>query len=746
VETLRAAIRHHNHRYYVLDDPEIPDAEYDALMQALTALEAEHPELITPDSPTQRVGAAPRPEFAQVRHRLPMMSLENAMDDSKLSDFHRSVVEKLTGTNDVLYTAEPKLDGLAVSIRYEDGVLVQAATRGDGITGEDVTHNVRTIPSVPLRLKGADTPKVLEVRGEVYMTIAGFKRYKDEVQSREGKEYKTSRNLAAGSLRQLDPRVTATRPLLFCCYGWGEITADLEDSQFAVLQRIAGWGVPIARELRQVKGLRECRDYFEDLGRRRNELGYEIDGVVFKVDSLTDQGRLGIVPSGHHPKWAIARKFPPLEAETLLEAVEFQVGRTGAVTPVARLKPVLLGGARVSKATLHNMDEINRKDVRIGDTVKVYRAGDVIPEIAEVILERRPDNAQRIELPNRCPVCGSKVIRTEGEVVARCDGRLFCPAQRKEAIRHFASRKAMDIEGVGEELVGQLVDKELVQDPADLYDLNYEDLVSLDLKADKSSRNLLRSLERSKATTLARFIFALGIPEVGEATARDLAKHFGDLDPLMAAQQTDFLPRGVEGIGEVRAKAILDLVQATSGPKPGETLAAWLSAQTLPERSNRLPDKVVRALTDKFPTFDQLARAKREDLVNKPGPLVAGVGETIAKHIIAFFAEERNRATIARLRAAGVSWSSPTDISRTRPLALEGKTVVITGTLSRPRDAVRAELESLGAKVSGSVSGNTDFLIAGEHAGSKLKKARDLGIKVLDQEQLRELLAKDNLG
>jgi DNA ligase (NAD+) len=655
-EALRSAIHHHNYRYYVLDDPEIPDATYDALIAELKALEAAYPSLVTPDSPTQRVGATPRAEFTEVRHRLPMLSLDNAMDDGALAEFHRRIVSALQPDGEVIYTAEPKLDGLAVSLRYEGGALFQAATRGDGTTGEDITANVRTVASVPLRLLGFDWPRVLEARGEVYMTRAGFERLNDQARRGGDKTFANPRNAAAGSLRQLDPRVTAARPLRFCCYGWGELSGEAGESQYAMLRRIAAWGLPISRELRLVEGVSGCRAYFEDLGRRRDLLGYEIDGVVFKVDRLPDQGALGF--TAHHPRWAIARKFPPQEALTVVEAVEFQVGRTGAVTPVARLKPVQVGGVTVSNATLHNMDEVERKDVRVGDTVYVRRAGEVIPEIVRVLPERRAAGARPVELPRRCPVCGSDVIRAPGEAVARCSGGLYCPAQRKESLRHFASRRAMDIEGLGEKLIDQLVDLGLAKEPADLYRLTAPQLASLERMGEKSAANLVAALERSKETTFARFIYALGIREVGEATAAALAARFNRIEEL-----------------------------------EGDTTS------------------------------------------------VEGIGPVVAAHIAAFLAQEHNREAIRHLIEAGLHWpatSAPTE-PRERPLA--GKTIVITGTLSRPREAVKAQLDSLGARVTGSVSKSTDYLLAGEEAGSKLEKARALGVRVIGERELADLIA-----
>jgi DNA ligase (NAD+) len=739
VETLRSAIRHHNYRYYVLDDPEVPDAEYDRLMADLRALEAAHPELLTPDSPTQRVGDAPRPEFTQVRHHLPMMSLDNAMSDGDLSEFHRRVTSALGGGSEVLYTAEPKLDGLAVSLRYESGTLVQAATRGDGTTGEDITPNVRTITSVPLRLIGEGWPEVLEARGEVYMTRTGFERLNDQARRSGDKTFANPRNAAAGSLRQLDPRITAARPLRFCCYGWGELIGDPGASQYAMLQRIAAWGLPISRELRLAEGLAGCRAYFEELGQRRDALGYEIDGVVFKVDRLADQATLGF--TAHHPRWAIARKFPPQEALTVVEAVEFQVGRTGAVTPVARLRPVQVGGVTVSNATLHNMDEVERKDVRVGDTVYVRRAGEVIPEIVRVLTEGRPPGARPVELPTQCPVCGSDVIRPPGEAVARCSGGLYCPAQRKESIRHFASRKAMDIEGLGEKLIDQLVELDLVHEPGDLYRLSASQLEALDRMGTKSAANLIAALERSKETTLARFIFALGIREVGEATAAALAARFHRIEDLMAARAEDFVPnRGVRGIGPKAAAALVDWLRDHPDARPEPPtldLGEWLAGLKIPA----LNRAAATALGGAFTGIENLRSAAPQELHPNAVSLVEGVGPVVAAHIAGFFAQAHNREAIERLLAAGVRWQArdTTNEPRVRPLA--GKSIVITGTLSRPRGAVKAGLESLGAKVTGSVSKSTDFLLAGSEAGSKLEKARALGVRVIGEPELAELIA-----
>lgn len=662
IQALREEINYHDRQYYVYDAPKIPDAEYDRLVRELRELEAEYPQLITPDSPTQRVGGEPLEGFQEVVHRLPMLSLDNAFSDVELREFDRRVHERLDlqPEKDVRYVAEPKLDGLAINLRYEAGRLVHGATRGDGSAGEDVTSNVRTIASIPLRLAGEGYPEVLEVRGEIFMSKAGFDRLNEQARKQGEKTFVNPRNAAAGSLRQLDPRITANRPLSFYSYGFGEVEpGPVASTHGQSIQRLREWGLPVSPELTVVAGLQGCLEYFQTIADKRDGLAYDIDGVVFKVDDLTLQQRLGFVSRA--PRWAIAYKFPAQEELTEVLAVEFQVGRTGAVTPVARLKPVFVGGATVSNATLHNMDEVLRKDVRVGDTVIVRRAGDVIPEVVQVVLERRPDTARTVDLPRQCPVCGSDVIKPAGEAVARCSGGLYCPAQRKEALRHFASRKAMDIEGLGEKLVDQLVEQGLVKDPAGLFELTLEQLSGLERMGSKSAQNLLDALTQCKNTTLPRFLYALGIREVGEATAQALAMQFGDLQKLEAADQ---------------------------------------------EQLQETPD----------------------------------VGPIVASHIVGFFHQAHNREVIQRLLEAGIRWEQATP-RETANLPLQNKTIVLTGTLSRPRDEIKAELQALGAKVTGSVSKKTDFVIAGAEAGSKLAKAEKLGVEVLDEAGLQRLLA-----
>jgi len=658
-ESLRRTIEHHNYRYFVLDDPEIPDAEFDRLMRELRELEAAHPELVTPDSPTQRVGGAPLDEFSEVRHRVPMLSLDNAFSEEDVAAFDRRVRERLGTDGEVAYSAEPKLDGLAISVTWEDGVFVRAATRGDGVTGEDVTANVRTIPSLPLRLQGR-APRLLEARGEVFMPVAGFERMNAEAAARGDKVFVNPRNAAAGSLRQLDPRVTASRPLELFFYALGAVEGiELPTRHSEVLALLRSLGLRVSPETRRVDGVAGCLAYYASVGARRARLPYQIDGVVYKVDDLAAQRTLGFVSRA--PRWAVAHKFPADEALTTVRDVEFQVGRTGALTPVARLVPVFVGGVTVSNATLHNMDEVARKDVRIGDTVVVRRAGDVIPEVARVLPERRPADAREVRLPAVCPVCGSAVARDPEAAVARCTAGFRCMAQRKEQLRHFAARRALDVEGLGEKIVEQLVDAGLVESPADLFGLDRATLAALERMGEKSADNLIAALDKAKDTTLARFLFALGIRDVGEATAAALAAHFGSVEALMAAD--------------------LDTVQ-------------------------QVPD----------------------------------VGPVVASRVVEWFADPQNRALVSRLQTAGVRWPAPAPrADGGQPLA--GLTFVLTGTLeSLGREEAEDALRALGARASGSVSKKTSYLVAGRDAGSKLRKAEELGVPVLDEAALRGIL------
>lgn len=658
VAELRDTIDYHNYRYYVLDDPVIPDAEYDRLLRELEELETQYPDLITPQSPTQRVGAAPLESFGEIVHQVPMLSLANAFDEQELLDFDRRVRTRLE-VEQVEYSAETKLDGLAASIRYEDGILASAATRGDGIRGEDVTQNVRTIKAVPLTLRGDDFPRVLEVRGEVFMTEKGFRQLNTAQLARGEKPFANPRNAAAGGLRQLDPRVTAERALTMYCYGVGEVSGgELPGTHSEILASLKGWGLRVSPEAAVVEGVQGCARYYEKMLARRNSLGYAIDGVVFKVNDVALQETLGTVSRA--PRWAVAYKFPAEEELTTVRAIDVQVGRTGTLTPVARLEPVHVGGVTVTNATLHNQDEIDRKDVRVGDTVVVRRAGDVIPEVARVIKERRPRRTRRFRLPSRCPVCGSDVVRIEGEAAARCSGGLYCAAQRKQAVRHFASRRAMDIEGLGDKLVDQLVDAGLVHSILDVYSLSEEKLAALDRMGKKSAANLVAAIEKSRDTTFARFLFALGIRDVGEATAATLATHFGDLESLRAADE---------------------------------------------ERLQEAPD----------------------------------VGPIVARQIHSFFNEKHNRKILDGL-VKRVRWPAP-ELPARGDARLAGKRFVLTGTLeSMPRSEAKQRLEALGAKVSGSVSRNTDYVVAGANPGSKRDKAEALGVDILDERAFLELI------
>lgn len=556
LESLKEQIRHHNYQYHVLDDPEIPDAEYDRLMRRLLAIEREHPDLITDDSPTQRVGDAPIAAFGTVQHQVPMLSLDNAFAEEELREFHRRVTDRLELEADagtLEYAAEPKLDGAAVSLLYEEGRLVRAATRGDGTTGEDITHNVRTIDAVPLKLIGSGYPPSLEVRGEVFMPKAGFEAYNEQARAKGEKTFVNPRNAAAGSLRQLDPRLTAERPLDMYAYSVGKIDGgDLPATHSEVLDRLQSWGLKVCPERGVVAGVEGCLAFYKEMGAKRDSLPYEIDGVVYKVNDLVQQRELGFVSRA--PRWAIAHKFPAQEELTTVEGVEFQVGRTGAVTPVARLKPVFVGGVTVSNATLHNIDELHRKDVRVGDTVTIRRAGDVIPEVVGVIASRRPKGTKPVQLPKRCPVCGSTVAREGDEAVARCTGGLYCAAQRAESLKHFVSRKAMDIEGLGSKLIEQLVTIDRIKTPADIFRLEKEELAALERMGDKSAENLITAINASRSTTLERFLYALGIREVGEATAAALATHFGKLDAVMSAAESELVD--VPDVGPIVASRI----------------------------------------------------------------------------------------------------------------------------------------------------------------------------------------------
>ena len=659
-QNLRAELERHNYQYYVLDRPLVSDAKFDRLFRRLQQLESDYPDLADADSPTQRVGGSPLPEFRQVMHRTAMLSLNNAFSEEEVAAFDRRVREGLD-MESVEYLAEPKFDGLAISLSYERGRFVQGATRGDGYSGEDVTPNLRTVKNVPLRLRGLAVPDLLEVRGEVLMYRRDFDALNERQRGKAEKEFVNPRNAAAGSLRQLDSRITASRPLRFFAYAVGAVEgADLPDSHSAVEDWLQSLGLPVCPERSVVHAVDGLMRFYRQMGERRSGLSYDIDGVVYKVNSLAAQRQLGYVSRA--PRFAIAHKYPAEEANTEVLAIEVQVGRTGALTPVARLAPVFVGGVTVTNATLHNEGELRRKDVRIGDTVVVRRAGDVIPEVVAVVAEKRPPDAVVFSMPVACPVCGSAVVRLPDEAVARCSGGLICAAQRKQALLHFASRRAMDVEGLGEKLVDQLVNQNIVGSAADLYRLGLVALAGLERMAEKSAQNIVQAIERSKNTTLARFIFALGIRNVGEATAKELARHFGSLDRLMQA--------GEEALQQV-------------------------------------PD----------------------------------IGPVVALSIAQFFSEAHNREVIEQMRACGVHWpeSEPRVIAAAAPLA--GKSFVLTGTLpAMSREEAKELIEAQGGKVTGSVSRKTDYVVAGSEAGSKLAKAEELGIAVLDEAGLLELL------
>jgi len=649
----------YNHQYHVLDAPTVPDSEYDRLFRQLQEIENNHPQLRTHDSPTMRVGAAPLKIFTQVKHRVPMLSLSNAFEQEELKRFEKRLTDLLDIDSTLGFTAEPKLDGLAVSLTYHEGILVQAATRGDGSTGEDVTANVRTINSVPLRLHGDNIPHELEVRGEIFMSKSGFVRLNEQQQASQQKIFANPRNAAAGSLRQLDSSITATRPLQIACYAVAQIPAEFTLAcHYDLLQLLTTWGFPVSSEVQQVSGIEGCLQYYKWMSEKRQQLDYDIDGVVYKLDNLALQQDVGFVSRA--PRWAIAHKFPAQEALTIVQQIDVQVGRTGTLTPVARLEPVDVGGVIVTNATLHNQDEIDRMDVRVGDTVIVYRAGDVIPKIAGIVKDQRPKGLRRFHMPKTCPECDSLVERIEGEVAYRCTGGLACPAQRKEAIKHYNSRRAMDVEGMGDKLVEQLVDKNLISDIADMYQLTEQQLSDLDRMAEKSAKNIIIALEKSKATTLARFIYALGIPDVGETTAANFARHFGCLDNIMQATEEQF--------------------------------------QSVPD-----------------------------------------VGPIVAHSANIFFGQTHNKEVIERLINAGVHWQDIEPIAA-EELTLDGKIFVITGTLSIKRGDLKQQLEARGAKVSGSVSKKTHYVVAGKDAGSKLTKAQELDVTILDEVAVLELL------
>ena len=665
--SLKTSIAEYNYQYYVLDNPSVPDVEYDRQMQSLQEIEAQYPELLSDDSPSQKVGDMPLPEFKQVAHEVPMLSLDNAFDKESFLAFEKRMQDRLKDDDKISYSCEPKLDGLAVSLLYENGKLVRGATRGDGRTGENITANVRTIRNIPLTLRGDNYPKRLEVRGEVVMTRDGFAKLNKTQLEQDKKAFANPRNAAAGSLRQLDSRITAKRPLLFFTYSLGLVENEkypLADSHSARLKQLSDWGLPLSKELQVAEGAEACLDYYQHLGEIRDSLNYDIDGVVFKADNIELQQKLGFVARA--PRWAIAHKFPAQEEMTVVQDVEFQVGRTGAITPVARLEPVFVGGVTVSNATLHNQDEIQRLSLKIGDTVIIRRAGDVIPQVVSVILDKRPKDATDIVFPETCPMCDSAIEKLEDEAVARCTGGLYCGAQLKEAMKHFASRKAFDIDGLGDKIIEQLVEQKLVKTPADFFNLEFMQISNLERMGEKSAANLIQSLENSKQTTLAKFMYSLGIREVGEATAANLAMHYCELE---AIKQAD-----MESLQEV-----------------------------------------------------------------------SDVGAIVAQHLVNFFAEAHNVQVIDELIAAGITWPKIKKIE-VEALPLAGLTYVLTGSLQEmDRTEAKAKLQALGAKVAGSVSAKTSCVVAGEKAGSKLTKAQDLGVDIINEAQMLALFVEHNV-
>jgi DNA ligase (NAD+) len=661
---IKTVIEEYNYQYYVLDNPSVPDAEYDRQMLALQTIEQQYPDLLTDDSPSQKVGDMPLPDFKQVTHEVPMLSLDNAFDRESFLAFEKRMQDRLKNTNEITYSCEPKLDGLAVSLLYENGKLVRGATRGDGRVGENITANVRTIRNIPLTLRGDNYPQRLEVRGEVIMTRDGFIKLNKTQLQQEKKVFANPRNAAAGSLRQLDSRITAKRPLLFFTYSLGLVENEqypLADCHSARLKQLSDWGLPLSKELQVAEGAEACLDYYQHLGNIRDSLNYDIDGVVFKADKIELQKTLGFVARA--PRWAIAHKFPAQEEMTVVQEVEFQVGRTGAITPVARLEPVFVGGVTVSNATLHNADEIERLGLKVGDTVIIRRAGDVIPQVVSVIIDKRHKNARDIVFPETCPICDSAIEKLEDEAIARCTGGLYCAAQLKESMKHFASRKAFDIDGLGDKIIEQLVDQKLVKTPADFFSLEFVQISNLERMGEKSAANLIQSLEKCKQTTLAKFIYSLGIREVGEATAANLAAHYCELEAIKHAN--------MESLQEV-----------------------------------------------------------------------SDVGAIVAQHLINFFAEEHNVQVIDGLIAAGIDWPIIEKI-KIDTLPLSGQTFVLTGTLEQmDRNAAKATLQSLGAKVAGSVSAKTSCVVAGEKAGSKLAKAESLGVKVINEQEMLDLFSQ----
>jgi DNA ligase (NAD+) len=761
---LRARIDDANHRYYVLDDPDIPDAEYDKLLRELMDLEAAHPELVAPDSPTQRVGAAPSAAFATVRHEIPMLSLGNAFSDEEVEDFVRRVEERLD-VSDPVFSVEPKFDGLAISLRYEHGAFVRGATRGDGEKGEDVTANLRTVKAIPLRLRGSGWPRLVEVRGEVYMPRAAFEAWNERARREGGKVLANPRNGAAGSLRQLDPRVTAQRPLAFYAYALGVVEGGkLPARHSAVLAALRDWGLPVSPLVDTARGAKGCLAYYARIGAQRDALPFDIDGVVYKLDDLAGQRELGFV--GRTPRWAIAHKFPAQEQQTRVEAIVVNIGRTGAATPAAKLTPVQVGGVTVTNATLHNADQVARLDVRVGDAVIVRRAGDVIPEVVRVVPELRPARTVPWQMPAHCPICGSDIVREEGEAVARCTGELTCAAQRTQAIFHFASRRAMDIDGLGERYIEDLGDLGYVQSVADLYKLTLDDLLEMKRRADerdgttpetvkagkvatKWAENLIEAIERSRRTTLERFLYALGIEHVGESTAKALAAWFGDvalirhlpwpvlkLVPDIGGEVARAIDAFFQQAGN--QKVIDDLlargVEIADAHPPSAKLRAALALGNVLAQIEipKLTPKRAEQLAAAFDSVEAVLAADADALA------AAGLPKDTAEAVHAHLQDADHRALAQRVARAHAALREA--VAHVRAAAagpLEGRSVVLTGTLaSLTREEAKEKLEALGAKVAGSVSKKTSFVVAGESAGSKLDKAKELGVEVWDEARL----------
>jgi len=766
IEELRKLSNYHNRRYYQFDDPEISDAEYDRLMKELIDLENKFPEVDTSDSPTQRVGAAPLEKFAAVTHLTPMLSLANAFSDQDILDFNERIKRNLHTRENIRFVAEPKLDGAAVNLIYENGVFSVGATRGDGEKGEDVTQNLKTIKSIPLRMKKSKkspTPEKIEIRGEVYIEIEPFKKL-NQRRIREGEQpFANPRNAAAGSLRQLDSRITARRPLDIFCYGIGLVTGKSFKRHWDVLQTLRDWGFAVNPHVKQAKDIHQCIQYYHHINDIRKSLPYEIDGVVIKVDDIAIEERLGAL--SRSPRWAVACKFASTEETTMIDKIEVQVGRTGILTPVAILKPVPIGGVTVSRATLHNMDEIKKKGILVGDTVIVRRAGDVIPEVVKVVESGRKGTEREFHMPKRCPECDSEVVREEGAAAHRCIGGLICPAQRKGAILHFGSRHAMDIEGLGEKIVDQLVDNNIVKTPADLYLLEASSIANLERMADTSATNLINAIQKSKHTSVGRFIYSLGIPNVGEATAKDLAKFFGNIDRLMQAHQKTLLY--ITDIGPEVAKSIhhffaethnQDVIKRlrTSGVQldnandgrviKGTNLADflnWLCTNVKDINWNGIPGMGKRAsklIADNFGSLEELMKADESALLR-----IKGINKTLASDIVHFLKKSDTFQVIKQLRECGVRWDNVISQMPASSSLVKGKTFVLTGTLEDlKRDEAQSRIEALGGRVSGSVSGRTDFVVAGAEPGSKLSEARRLGIKVLDEKEFTELLSKED--